>query len=240
MSETIKIPNLVNTIKVQTLSSSGTIDLTCNLVKIDAVSSITAALPSGTIEGQIVRIKKTDNNLLPMTITDGVLSTTLDTIGEEVQLLWTGGAWEVDQRIVPEVDISSLTSIVYDGSPTVTDTTHVVTRRGKYAYVKGGATITTVNSNLAGFTFSNLTILANNTGFADRMPIGYFHNFVPGGAVISNRSLFQPQSSTVIRFANNGQNIVRAYFLIRTWANLFSNGNGIGFEFQVTIDGWNG
>jgi hypothetical protein len=122
-----------------------------NLVTGDATSAaFTLTLPAAAAgnSGKRYNIKKTDTSFNAITVTDGTLSTTLNTQNELIEVYSTGSAWLVLSRVVPSVWVSYAASFSA-GMGTVTPSHSFWKRVGDSILVRGRATSGTPTAAIA-------------------------------------------------------------------------------------------
>ena len=217
------------------------------LVSTAAAWTLTLYAASGN-SGKSIRIKKTSNDLNPLTIDgnasetiDGATTTTIDTIYEEVTLVCDGSNWHIIERLIPSQRASYTPT--FTGFGTVTGINFISYRIGRYLHVQGTFTTGTPTATEArislGFNGTNGGITTTSD-----LPTLQLVGAMKQGAALTgtdfqDRQVFAEASQTYVTFGAS----------YSTYSNglLKGNGNGVlagtttaSLYFVVPVSGWKG
>lgn len=222
-----------------------------NLVKGDSSGgTFTLTLPAAAAgnAGKRYALKKTDTSVTAITVTDGTFSTTLNTIGEMIEVFSTGSAWELLRRYIPSISVTQSLTI---GAVTTPPTKGTIGTE-KYYWSRIGDKMK-INWNFhqstGGSGGSGAYLFPIPGGLAiDTTKFGVASN--PGMSVCGSANFTTVSDNamgSVIGYdANNlamyiygpglgGPGLVGSAFCAITGAN-----NRYSFEAMVPISGWNG
>jgi hypothetical protein len=216
---------------------------TDDYIETSGTTTVTLYAVTGASIGRRLTIKKTDNTLLVTTITSSSLSTTLNTIGESVDLIINGaGNWVVINRTIPENENIYTPTFTAFGAPTLTNVQSF--RRGSYLLTKGvittGTTTVTTPTMTIGFdgmsTPSGLAINTAQLG-SNNVIIG---TYASNGNGQVGSMLYQAGNTTTVAFAFNYSSNVSQIAANNNGAAVSPSGGFLSFYFEVPITGWNG
>lgn len=236
-------------------SSSGatvTVGANNDYYKADAASNAQVfILPNpSTNKGKQITVEKVDTTLNVVTLNDGSNVTTLNTNGEAVTVVADGASYQIINRRIPSVWNTNLT-FTPDATAfgTVTGATFLSRRNGDSLEVKGYFINGTATANPSMFALpAGVTIASTKIVAGQRNEVGSYYcvNGPAGGgsAIFNNlggRSLgpvlANSASLAVVGFANAGFSLLAS---IQNANQIFSDGEGVIFNFSIPVTGWNG
>lgn len=230
---------------IQTVTTTDTVSLTSGIVLCDSAGgayTVTLYTAVGH-SGRVVRLKKTTSDFSVITVSGTSLTTTLNTIGEEIEVYSDGSAWVVLQRVIPDA-WTSYTPTIGAGFGTPSNVAFYYRRSGSVLEVRGSLTTGTVAAALSAISVpSGLALdtgvigITNTTGNAGTL-VGDFS--CTGAAGASGRICTATSTSTTDVY--NGSSF--------SAANPLTPGAGLGSvtlasgsvysaRFAVPISGWN-
>lgn len=224
--------------------------------------AVSVTVPSASANsGQLYRIKRTDStiaNVITINRTGGdvfqdggstVSSTTLNTQGEEVELVSDGSStWQIMHRRIPSIWATLSFTPSSSAFGTVSNNNFKARRVGDSLEVVGYWTCGTVSTGGALITMpTNYSIdtskilpsvgAGNNTqvGFWYRLGSGIFDN---GTGVEFGPVFMISGDSTEVRFGFHATG--QTDFTNDTGSGIFSNSDSVSVRYTVPISGWNG
>lgn len=245
---------------VQTVTTTATVGFTSNIVNASTAASYTLTMYTAVGNGQTVRVRKTSNdfNILTISLVGGsTTTTTLNTLGEEVELTSDGTNWIIVSRYIPSA-WASFTFTSFGGIGGLINQTSRIQRIGDSLHISFTSVLSPVSSALGGINLpSGLTV---NPSFAGDLiqNFGTFHagtgNNPYGATSREGMVTYVPSSSTSqLHFSIGGAltggtgsspsmtEVNSGPFSAWNGAIVGGSGNGfLSFTAIVPIAGWNG
>jgi hypothetical protein len=226
---------------VSSKTGAYTILATDNYLKGDSSSGIfTFTLPaaaSGNASKRYI-IKKTDSSLNAITITDGTLTTTLNTQNECIELFSTGSAWEIVRRSIPSVYTAYTPSFIGWGT-----TTNIV-----FNWKRIGAAMEVIGKYTCGSTTGTVGEISFPSGVT-AAGIGILNGYNAVGIFAQNRANIggEKMYNAII---DNGATSAKFSSMSEAGGNYpltpqppnfaFGSGQDVSVRFVVPVLGWNG
>lgn len=231
---------------VQSKSANYTVTANDGLMIGNATSAaFTFTLPTGsTVPGIPFWFKKSDSDATfnAITITDGTFTTTLNSSGETVCVMYTGSAYEVLDRRIP-----GTTAVDAGFTPnsfgTVTAQTITRSRRGDKIAVQGVFTCGTVTASVA--TLSQPTGLAIDYAKLSASTMSAVGTYINSAGSTTNLYGGNNAGTVIV----DGADTAKVYFSNSTspggWVKSLANAISVtsqpfSFFFEVPISGWKG
>lgn len=220
---------------IQSKSANYTVLSTDGFMIGDATSAaFTFTLPTGAT-GVPLKFKKkdSDTSFNAITITDGTFSTTLNTSGETVCVVWTGSAYEILDRRIPSISTAYVPT--YTGFGTVSTSQIQYKRIGDGTQISGFFVSGTSTATQARLSLPSGLTSADTT----KIPSSRIGGYGERDAVDATRyPVLVDPSQTYVTFGEQGASNVWGTKL--NGSSFLVSGDGYSFNLWVPILGWNG
>ncbi len=227
---------------VQNTTTTATISQNSDVVLATTTGgSYTDTLPvAGTVgDGKRLLIQKTTSDFNVLTITDGILTTTLNTLNESVELIVAGGAWVILRRNIPSEMVGYTPTFTAFG--TATAIACFWSRIGdkillNCEFIAGVVTSSEARVSLPGA----LTIDNTKAGAGGTYPYGKYERNLGTANTTKTGPIIGTGSNTYINFGLDDYTTAASPLTALTGSGGFTNTNAISFYATLPITGWNG
>lgn len=213
--------------------------VTDNFIQCDSSGgTFTITLPAGSNTGQRFVIKKQDSSFTAVSISGTGLSTTLDTIGEVVEVTADGTNWQVIRREIPSIQTAYTPTA--GGLGTLTGISCFYKRIGDSLFLLMQFTVGTVAGSTA-----TLTLPGSLTADGSKMPasatlVGEWIRDTSSANSDKFGTVLIAGTSQTLRFGTDSYAGSTSPFTALNGNQAFGNGNTVALYATVAITGWNG
>lgn len=233
---------------IETFTGTDTVDAATTIALCTPSASFTLSLASAATvgAGHIIKIKKTDSDFAKIvTISDGgSFSTTLNTQGEEVEVLSDGSAYSILNRYIPGTTFSVTLTGAYSTNSTYTGTGQRVGDRlkvfGKVAFSGSPGAISSVTFDLPSGLAADTAKVQDTTSLNTWVGKGVAYDTSAPSRHPFNLTYNTSTSVIAKNFGSASTGDLTIAALSNTNPFTIANGDSYTYDFELPISGWNG